>query len=414
VSFNPTFSTSVSDINRNRTVYAENLNAFPSPVSGVITLEDGVEYIRTQPINFGSNQIKTPTGGRVQLGALNSPSNIMLTELTGNTPLFIGDVNRLQIMNTILLSLNLGGNLFDISANTINSVVVVNNSAFAGFNSLGILDGGNFDAENMGWLGFAKGLTLNDVNIVNIAEQQFNQVEPTTLEAIIEILGASFDPENDGDHFIITGSLNKGIFNRIFASPITGSAVFNIDSAATIGSINITDSIFDPINGGDWFDPAGLDQTDPKVISLNNTNVIDSNWIGSLGFKENTTVTTISTQDVYVDIDGTIVEVDLERFTRSGAILTYIGLEDIKASIKVSMSILRESGNAPRLVRAAIFINGVEQHSASVTMRGETKVLSFNTNTLLVTDDTINVQIKNTNFTENIIVVDYNLAVNKT
>lgn len=176
--------------------------------------------------------------------------------------------------------------------------------------------------------------------------------------------------------------------------------------------------------------PHGSDSTTIEgltsyLIDVNNQGVVfklmDGQWlivadsnrltpVGSLGFAENTTDTSISTSDTYVDITGTAVSGELVRFTRSGSVLTYVGLNTIKVKVLASLSVENGTGGGKRDIRAAIVLNSTEKAAFSISMDAEVKnvviidVLSISTN------DTIKVQVKNTENIDDILVVDYDLT----
>ncbi len=397
-----TFSTTITDVGRNNTLYVESLNSFVDPVSDVITLQDFNHYIFTKPINTGTNQLEISDNGTVQFSTTNAVVNFLNTELTGTTPLFFGNIRRLIFANFNIISTVSGGHCFDLSKDVVTGFVSLDQANIVGFDSIGTIEGSSLSAENMGLAFNGAGLTLKDMDFVVFREALFSG--------------------QTGDHIILTGTLIGAIFDSNIAEPASGDALFNIDSGITITEkILIHNNLFDDASGGTLFDSGGLDQTDPKVIAFNNGNALDSYWVGSLGFKENTTATTVLL-NTYTDIAGTILAgVENERYTVSGGELTYIGLEDIKTQIEVSISASRTTpASSGRTIRAAVFIDSgsgfVEQaDSFSMTMRGDVASFSFRTKPIiLTTGDIIKAQIKNEDTADNILVVDYNLSGPKT
>lgn len=399
MSYHPTFSTRLGDIDRNNTVYAESLTAFPLPAASVIEMEDLTHYTLTKPVNGETNQLKISDNGTIQISTTNAVANVLSTDLTGTTPFFFGNITRLEIGNTNILSNNSAGHCFDLSNNITPGFVFLDQASIQRFDSIGTIEGSSLSAENIGFVLNDAGITLNDMLFIVFRETSF--------------------AAQTGDHIILTGTLIGAIFDSNIATPSTGDALFNIDSGLAItNKILIHNNLFSNAAGGTLFDPAGLDQTDPKVIAFNNGNEVDSNWIGSLGFEDNATVTTISSIDTYVDISGTMTDVELERYTRSGGVLTSIGLEDIKALAQVNITASRDiPASSGRTVRAAVFVDTgsgfVEQGSASMNIRGDRTAYSFVVPLFLETNDEIKVQIKNEETLDNILVIDYNLTVAK-
>lgn len=414
-----TFGTVEKDVGRNNVIYVESLNGFPAPVNDVITLETGKEYIRTRPINFGINQIKIPDGGIVTISALNPTSNILLTELTGTTPLFFGNVGRFQIRDTLIISLSEAGAVFNIFADSDSSFVVLENTATVGFNTIGTIDGVNLLSENAGWVGNKGGLTLNNIKIANVAEQQFAE-EPlaVTKKLITDLLGLSFVFNHEGDHYVITGTMERGFFQTILGSPSTGDAVFNIDSNAVIDSFNVSNGALNDSNGGTWFKVGGLDQTDPEILAFNNNNVTDSNWVGSTGFTGGATETVFSDTSTFIKAAGTYVDGYLERFTSDSGTLTYIGLEAKILSITGVITPLLTSNTETDTIQGAAFLNGVEVSNGriqktlgAVFQTPTSPEMRCTSNVLFSTGDTIEVRWRNISNPTNMIATDARISV---
>jgi len=400
-----TFSTTITDLPRNNTVYVENFTIFPEPIANVmllqdITLRDFIHFIITKPLNVEDNSLQIPDNGTVQFSTTNVIANFLTTEISGTTPCFTGNITRLTIDQLNTVSTN-GGHFFNLSNDIGPGFVFLDQATAQGFDSIGSIEGCSFSTENVGWILCDDGITLNDMLFIVMREQAF------TVQK--------------GDHIKLTGTLIGATFDSMIASPLTGDALFNIDSGLSITTqILIHDNLFSDAAGGTLFAAGGLDQTDPQVIARNNGNALDSYWVGSLGFKENATPTVVAL-NTYTDIAGTMVAgVDNERFTISGDTITYIGLEEIKTEIKVSISASRTiPASSGRVIRAAVFIDSgsgfVEQaDSFSMSMVGAARNLSFVTKTVILqTNDQIKCQVKNEDTTDSILVIDYNLTVPK-
>ena len=230
-------------------------------------------------VNNGTNQISTD----------NPLANVLQSGVTGTTPFITGNITRLNILQTNVVSTSGDGVCFDLSNNVTPGSFFFNEASVQRFDDIGTFDGLTFSSENVGWVLNGSGLTMNNMGVVVMTDQTF------FLQT--------------GDHITLTGTLSGyGFFGLIDASPSTGDALFNLDPALSITKkITIRDNPFSSVNGGTLFDPAGLDQTDPKVVCFNNGNELDSYWAGVFGFLDNATNTVITTVDTYTDIAGTIV-----------------------------------------------------------------------------------------------------------
>ena len=91
------------------------------------------------------------------------------------------------------------------------------------------------------------------------------------------------------------------VFGSIVSTPASGDSLFNIDASTNIIlNMQFRNGQFNSALGGDWFDPAGKDQTDPKINVVQSYNVPSSHNIT----KVSTTYSVINT-DVLIVGDTT-------------------------------------------------------------------------------------------------------------
>jgi len=400
MSYIPNFATEETNIARNKTVYVESLNVFPDPVSGKITLEADTTYTFTNSVNTGTIEFIIPDDSNITLNTTNTVANNLITEITGSQVLFSGKVARLAIQGLDLVS-SFGGQCFDLSAG-IPAVVpnlFMTELRIVGFDDLGTIDGIGFFIENIAFIDNDDGITLNNVSAITTQELNFQN--------------------QTGDFFTLTGTLGFALFGSIFGFPSTGDSVYNISSSiSTVLGIQMLGGFFVPFAGGDWFDPAGLDETSPLVNLRQIRLVPDSKIVGSFGFDNSVTVTTISAVNTPVDISGTFVANSLsERFTLSGNEVTYTGLDPHKALLTLDVAITRETGNSEREIRTSLLVDSgsgfVEVGSSPMTIRGDTRGDSFDVLVDLTTGDIIKAQIENETNTNNIIIVKLDITPNE-
>lgn len=401
----PTFATIETDIERNKVVNVESLNAFTNISGGIITATGNTQYRLTKTVNFGTLRFVIPDGESIEITSSNLVANKMVSELTGTDALFSGDPGRLVIRNIDIEFTGGGGNLFDIAATTDPlPAVVLQSGRFIGGNSLGQVSGALMFIQESAIITWDSGITLDDNGF--------------TENRGVAILGSSF-ANVGGTQITVKGLQSFITIQECTSIPRVGGFFINLEASivklngATENLAFIINNNLDLLIGGDFYEPGSLDSEDVGIIAEHNRNSTKSNVIGSIGFEDNATATTIGSFGVYVDIAGTYVDNELERFARIGSALTYIGIADIKALASVDLSLKRESGNASRTIRAAVFLNGVEQGSASSTMTGIPLSLSFTVPLILETGDEIKVQIQNEQDTSNIIAIDQILSVNQ-
>lgn len=252
MTYNPTFSTRISDLDRNNVVYVESLNALPTPVSNVITLEDQKEYILTKPINLGINQLQIPTGGQVRLTTTNQFLNTLTTELTGGTPLIIGDFARFLLDQFVIINSTGTANLFGANAvTTLNAVTFFTECTISGFASLGTLTKIPLGFENVVFFDCDDGLTLTDT---------INQ-----LGFGCTITETNFVNQG-GDHLTFTGTAGTLFFDAVVGAPTTNNRIFNFDSVTVDGTVSTGFVDFDSSNGG----TTGLTQSVSSNTTLSN------------------------------------------------------------------------------------------------------------------------------------------------
>lgn len=236
MSYDPTFSSKLRDIDRNNTIYVENLSALPAPVANVITLTTGKKYVLTKPLNTGTYQLQIPTNGNVQLVSNYEPTNTLTTELTGNTPLFIGDLARLVIQDLDIISGTGTSKLFNIIATTASRAVVIHQRSFVqNFASLGTIDGATSIKENVVFFGNGEGITLHNNGAALGAGITWNSINFIN---------------QTGTHITATGSSNFVSFNIIVATPASAISLFNLDGLTVTGTSDLGAVLIDGSLGG--------------------------------------------------------------------------------------------------------------------------------------------------------------------
>lgn len=163
----------------------------------------------------------------------------------------------------------------------------------------------------------------------------------------------ALDPGNPFvDGFDIAGASTKliGVFKSLFTM-----------TASTHHPVVISNSIIDadeilfqnsPDNNvaDDYFDPVGIDETNPQVITINNGIRKNSQTIGSAFVNDNSVETDIAASNAFQDINfGTLIaSASMERFVLSNAAtgeFTYIGLKPLNSALTMSITIRKTVGS---------------------------------------------------------------------
>lgn len=407
------FSTVASNPSEFDRIYVNSLNAFPDPVGDTITLANNINYIISRSFSLGAFRFLIPTGGQIELNGTSELLEPLVSTLSTGA-LFSGDVQRLVIREVDFINVNPANAAAFWGIATIvtpSPTVIFRRSFVTGFSTIGTLEGVFYIANNVVYANCGGGLNLTNPNNrragILIKDQQHaaqvgTHVSIFDAQGFLSIQNLSGDP-SAGDSLLHLDT------NLMLPSP---------GAVAGGGTGLITNCGFHDVNGGTFLTATSVDQTDNRFIFRDNYRTIDSNTIGSLGFKENATVTTISTVNTYTDIVGAFLDIELERFTRSGGELISDNLIPFKAIAHVSITAKRSiPASSARTIRIAVFVDSglgfVEQaDSASMSMVGSIRNLSFQVPiNLLLETDRIKVQIKNEDTIDDVVVVDYNLTV---
>jgi len=407
MSYESAFATDLTTIPRNKVCQVEGLNAFPEITASEITLVGDNRYEFTKTVNFGTRHFVTPPGGKADITSRNTIANKLESALTGTDALFRGDPGRLIIRNMDIIFTEGAGNLFDLTASTDPiPLVFLENCRFIGGNSIGSIGTALVLIRNTAFINWDSGVTMtgngqvdntgifvDSLNLVNVGG---TQITVTGNQSIVQITNCLSIPENGG--FFLS------------MPDVSISRLQNNDET----SFFIKENIVMTDGGGAFLKPGSVDPTDPQAVFEGNTGIIDSYAVGLMAMTGNTTVTTIVTQNVYVDIAGTILAGSgNERFSFDVDTLTYIGLEPIKAAIDISLYLKREMAAASRVMKSGIFINDVLIQEAEVTMSSDITNSSFATGMSLVTGDEVKIKIQNTQDTSNTIITTLDVRILK-
>lgn len=214
-----TFSTVLTDIPRNNTVYVESLNVFDSVrVGNIVSVPNLVKYITTQPLNMGLLQFIPDTpGGVAEFTSSNIEANTWTTELENNDPLFSGDFGVL-IHSMNISSATGTSKLFDINATTVDRALVFQERGLiSNFGSIGSITGASSGMVLMAYFGCGEGIVITNPGDENGLDWDFVRFENQL-----------------GNHLTVVGQADFMFYDKIRATPANGDQVFDFSQTDNI------------------------------------------------------------------------------------------------------------------------------------------------------------------------------------
>ena len=392
------FSADMETISRNKTVNVESLNSFPLP-TGIdnkeIRLIDGVNYRWTKPLCAAEMQdfrFVFPDASKISLSTSSAVSNSLTTGISGDAPLFSGTPDRVIIDNLDIFAS--GGKWVDLTGSaTAFPNLFMTGSRVQGFDSLGSMDSMGYLSENVSYFFNGEGLTMNNMLLVALDEQNFaGQV---------------------GDHLIFTGTLAFATLRSVLGNPLPGDSLFNFASDLITGGIQIPLGAFNPTGGGTYFAPGGLNETSPSVRVTDVLNTARSNTLIGTGFTGGTTETVLSDTSTFVQIAGIYTNGMEERSAASGGVITNAGFDPITMNISASVQLKLTPEIETDTIEIALFKNGIEvvnsrkqQQLDAVFQTPTSPMFNISANVSLTFGNTIDVRMRNVSNPTNIIVTD--------
>lgn len=302
----------IDDTTRSTTVIVKELSDFPTPVSNVITLDIGKEYIINGTVDLGINTIKISQDTTIQ------GINLFLDRLTTNSasPL-IASLERL-FMQRLRLN-NDNGDIFNFSGSG-TKVFAINEVVIESCASIGTIDQPEgFLMNNCAVLATTSGgLTFTGAsNVMIIGSVVFESWTGTAIDLNTStwdelVIGSGNVFTTASGSTAISGLVNDGNINVGHQGIITG----NLFSGAGTFINNIT-------------------ECDNRWLFMGNENVEGTKIGVSMTITEgNEATTTINTIDVPESVNGTFTEITNCKFTTtSGGLMTYTGEANTRVSV---------------------------------------------------------------------------------
>lgn len=226
----PVFASEITDITRNNAINVESLSAFGTPVGRTTTLVTGTTYIITKDFDWEDRLFIIPNGGDIGIETSSSVSNGITTSISGSDVLFSGQINRFFLVDLDITSS--GGQCFDLTgAPGLFPTLQITRGTLIGFDAIGTVDSAAITLRSVGYFFNGAGWAFNDVGAINLQTQIF-----------------AF---HTGDHITATGTTNTVIATDVAGVPLTGDQIFNFDALTVLESTHISETLFNPVNGGD-------------------------------------------------------------------------------------------------------------------------------------------------------------------
>lgn len=362
---------------------------FPAPSAGVITLAAGVTYEINGTVDLGTDRI-VATGA----GCIRSACTQENKLLTTNASALITSTDGLE-MDELTLENDIGP-IFDVSGGGTGSFVITR-ITLNGSTRVGDVDNcAVISVRRCVVQGCADGFSLDLASSFVLFNGILSNANTGTFTFLTIPATASF--------------IGLSYSDMAIDSLVTQTAL-DINSGATITERGLVSS---SAFTGAGTALAGITKADIQWQFRSNTGILDSKIIGEIIISANALVTTIVTIDVFVSINATFSNGLLERFTRAGDTLTYIGELDVEVQIIGNLNIFGVDA-IDKTAEARILVNGtpvgifghgfvdVTRHANVIPMA----------NVTLSTGDTIDIEIANSRNTDNLIVEDMLLTVSE-
>jgi hypothetical protein len=381
-----------STIRTGNKVEVSALGDFPTPVSGVITLEDDATYELTQSIDLAGNRL---VGGQNTVIIGGSSENCILTS-TGLSA------------STALLSSawTLPCRYFAITHGTAVNLDATGNANQA------------LDWEGVNFLNCATiGTIKNYSNAIFMACAHLGS-SSLTFDGSIGTIGFTnclFDAASSGTSLVLPSTLTVTRRFRIaYCAFVTlsGETGIDVDASATIPDEGY---ILDTVNfsGGGTY-TTGVLPTDNKAKFTDVVGTDNSASVGYMTMTGNATATTITTQGVAVKVAGTTTfqSAVSQKFEHSANRLTYKGAISRVFKVDAVISVLASNNTQ---IGTYIAVNGSVVSYSEIYTTADGNNRSENVKVMLITqldtDDYVEVWIENDSNTNNITVEDLSCTV---
>jgi hypothetical protein len=377
-------------------IYIEGKDDFPSPIGGVITLEDNKTYFINTTVDLLGDRLVAGQNTTI-LGGSSENCRLKSTGLTGGTALLSS-----------------------------NWTIPIRGITFEADTALNLDAGSNLN-QAIDWFG----VNFTDCNTIGLIKDYANII--WTDCAILESADLTFSGTIATIGFVtclFNGISGKSIFNipsgctitRRFRPIYSSFIVLGGETGITVNPTSIQNNdgfILDTINfagGGTYV--AGLNSSSPKSLFNNNVGILNSSNLGHLFMINNTTVTTIgvANQNIFVKAEGatTVGDNNSPRWIHTNNRLTYTG--NVTSNFFVTSSCSARAAQINQNLSIAIAKNNILISDSQADIRtaaANNDVGGFCQTVIeMQSGDYVEVFVKNEG-TTNITISDLNLVINK-
>ncbi len=318
----------------------ESMSDFPDddPDDGLITLNTGI-YILNENL-FTDDKFFIADGAVVQIKGGDAFSHGL--NLTSSGVFFSGSgYTSFSFVETFLTCPN--GTALDVQPKTdTNWSSFFINFVITDCEEVGTMSGGlslfsHFDEFSDTNIGF----NLTNIDTVSFDDSQMNRWK-----------------DGAGPMLTLNGDMTFKMVSTSIA-PSSGQSVFDITSTGVLASV-VGSPVDDSATNSRIFAVGSLDQTEPTLTFLGNVNIPNSDVTGITTTHDNALVTTITGASVSTRINAIWTEKTevTDRMSFSGAIATYIGLEDVNLTVNANLTIV-VSGGGTKKVSGHFFKNDI-------------------------------------------------------
>lgn len=361
--------------------FVNNKNDFPTPVSGVITLEDNATYFITKTIDLTGDRLVAGNNTTI-IGGSSENCFLISTGLDANTAL-ITSVYSLPMRN------------FSITHGTALNLDATGN-ATAALDWFGV----NFLDCNSSSGGLGVGTIKNYSNFI-MSDCALLNSSGMTFDGTIGTVGfvnclfsgvAGQTTLNFPSTLTITRRI-RAIYSSFVA--FGGATAIFVDPSAVIPTEAY---VLDTINfsGGATY-TGGLDYTSNTAFFSNCKGIINSSAIAQMHFNNNATVTVVGGANNFVKVAGTTIPNSInQKFDHTNNRLTYSG--GINRSFKIG-AVCSVSANNGQVVSVRIAKNGItltdSEAQATISANGRFENLKCQTIIEMTTNDFVELFLAN-------------------
>lgn len=365
---------------------------FPEPIGGQIFL-DNKRYIIANSVSI-SNELVPPTDGSVMFQGDNGSFSVLTYTGTGsmfsNLALGVGTI----VLDTMVFSCP-SGKFFNLDGSAAG-LMLAKFSIFANIANMGNIDGIGSSTIACSMFTVGTGIVYNNTAGITYSRNFFRLPQDVGGSDMITVTGTNGDVQITSN-FMDTAAANQNLLNITAGSTVTSGVVVG-------NGFNVS-------GGGSIFKAGSKDEKDLSWNYSSNSGVKDSAKIGSFVVVGNTTATTISTINVWTDINlgaGAVAGSDIERFSITDATtgeITYTGLDEFGGPVSSTMQI--DSTGAAQTYEFRFLINGsvtTDGAVMGVSIASNDVALSFISPLKLVTGDTVRIQTRNIDGTRDLTI----------